>query len=61
MADYTLSAKIIGESSEFEKAFSAAQKAAENFDKNVSQSMKGASQQSNKSLSEIAAEKRKDC
>lgn len=56
MADYTLSAKITGESSGFEKAFSAAQKAAENFDKNVSQSMKGASQQIGKSLSEIAAE-----
>lgn len=56
MADYTLSAKITGDSSGFEKAFSTAQKAAENFDKNVSQSMKGASQQSNKSLLEIAAE-----
>ena len=31
MADYTLSAKITGESSGFEKAFSAAQKAIENF------------------------------
>ena len=56
MADYTLSAKITGDSRGFEKAFSAAQKAAENFDKNVSQSMKGASQQIGKSLSEIAAE-----
>ena len=33
MADYTLSAKITGDSSGFEKAFSTAQKAAENFEK----------------------------
>ena len=39
MADYTLSAKITGDSSGFEKAFSTAQKAADNFEakmKNVS-------------------------
>lgn len=39
MADYTLSAKITGDSTEFEKAFSTAQKAADNFEakmKNVS-------------------------
>lgn len=39
MADYTLSAKITGDSTEFEKAFSTAQKAADNFKakmKNVS-------------------------
>lgn len=31
MADYTLSAKITGDSSGFEKAFSTAQKAVNNF------------------------------
>lgn len=32
MADYTLSAKITGDSSGFEKAFSTAQKAADRFE-----------------------------
>lgn len=56
MADYTLSAKITGDSTEFEKAFSTAQKATNSFDKNVSQSFQKASQQAGKSLSEIASE-----
>ena len=56
MADYTLSAKITGDSTEFEKAFSTAQKAADSFDKNVSRSIQKSSQQTGKSLAEIAAE-----
>ena len=43
MADYTLSAKITGDSTEFEKAFSTAQKAADSFEakiKNVSSKLK---------------------
>ena len=36
MPDYTLSAKITGDSSGFEKAFSSAQKAAQNFEKVMS-------------------------
>lgn len=56
MADYTLSAKITGDSTEFEKAFSTAQKATESFDKNVSKSFQKSKQQASKSLAEIAAE-----
>lgn len=56
MPDYTLSAKITGDSSGFEKAFSTAEKAASNFESQVSQSFNKASQQAGKSLSEIAAE-----
>lgn len=56
MADYTLSAKITGDSTGFEKAFSTAQKTADEFGKKVPESMKNASQQSKKSLAEIAAE-----
>ena len=56
MADYTLSAKITGDSTEFEKAFSTAQKATESFDKNISKSFQKSKQQASKSLAEIAAE-----
>lgn len=56
MADYTLSVKITGDSSDFSKAFSTAQKATDSFDKNVSKSIQKTSQQAGKSLSEIAAE-----
>lgn len=56
MADFTLSAKITGDSSGFEKAFSTAQKAVDNLQKKIPNAFKGASKQSSKSLSEIAAE-----
>lgn len=56
MADFTLSAKITGDSSGFEKAFSTAQKAVDNLQKKIPNVFKGVSKQSSKSLSEIAAE-----
>ena len=56
MADYTLSAKITGDSSGFEKAFSTAQKTVDNLQKKIPNAFKGASKQASKSLSEIAAE-----
>lgn len=56
MADYTLSAKITGDSSGFSKALSTAQKAADNLQKKIPNIFKGASKQASKSLSEIAAE-----
>lgn len=56
MADYTLSAKITGDSSGFEKAMSTAQKTVDNLEKKMPQSFKSASQQAGKSLAEIAAE-----
>ncbi|HIX48810.1 MAG TPA: phage tail tape measure protein [Candidatus Mediterraneibacter caccavium] len=56
MADYTLSAKITGDSSGFEKAMSTAQKTVDNLEKKMPQSFKSASQQVGKSLAEIAAE-----
>lgn len=43
MADYTLSAKITGDSSGFEKAFSTAQKAVDSFGKKISSIGKGIS------------------
>lgn len=45
MADYTLSTKITGDSSDFSKAFSTAQKAADNFEtrmSNISSKLKSA-------------------
>lgn len=56
MAEIVLSAKITGDSSGFEKAFSTAQKATESFEKNVSKSFQNAGQQTGKSLKEIAEE-----
>lgn len=56
MAEIVLGAKITGDSTEFEKAFSTAQKATESFDKNVSKSFQKSKQQASKSLAEIAAE-----
>lgn len=56
MADYTLSAKITGDSSGFDKAISKAKKAVSGFGKGTSRSMDNASKSTGKSLSQIAAE-----
>lgn len=56
MADYTLSAKITGDSSGFEKAFSTAQKSVDNLEKKIPNAFKGVSKQAGKSLAEIASE-----
>lgn len=52
----TLGAKLTADSTEFEKAFSTARKTADEFGKKIPDSMKNASQQTKKSLAEIAAE-----
>lgn len=54
--DYTLSAKITGDASGFEKSVKTAQKAVNDFDKKVSDSVKAVSQQTGKNLNQIAAE-----
>lgn len=56
MSDFTLSAKITGDSSGFSKAVSTAQKAVDNLQKKIPNVFTGASKQASKSLSEIAAE-----
>ena len=56
MPDYTLSAKITGDSSDYEKAVAKAQKITGELEKNISQKISKANKNTGKSLAEIAAE-----
>lgn len=56
MADYTLSAKITGDSSGFDRAIAKAKKTVSGFGKDASQEMDKASKSTGKSLAQIAEE-----
>ncbi len=56
MSDYTLSAKITGDSSGFEKAFSKAKQSVDSFSTKISDSLKRVNKDNSKTLKEIASE-----